>query len=315
MIPGPTAWDSDGIFEKLSSLGATEDFSLGLSIRDYDPTSRSIIGVTDVGQVFFGGPQEINLSGFVLLRAELDVNQEVSFSGSLLGPVYLLKIFAEDEDDLLAVSSIFAGLFDLQRDSPRRAALAAQAYLGYFADIERTRIVAAHELGLFGELVVIMASVDVETMVKSWHSSPYSTYDFSLEQVRLEVKTSKSPQRIHWLRHSQSGSHSDVGLTYMSVYCPEAASGETVRELIERITAKVNDDCHRILLGKLEAFPLGDFNSEFDYSTASTSLKRVPSMDVPSPKIADSRIMDVHWKVDFSRLDASAHDSWEPLFA
>jgi hypothetical protein len=164
---------------------------------------------------------------------------------------------------------------------------------------------AAQELGLFGELAVIYSSSNKEQMIDNWHSSPYATYDFSNGVNRLEVKTSKSPQRIHWLRNSQSGLHSDSELTYASVYCPETSEGETIPGIVNLIKDGLKPDSINLFERKLSPFKYAKFETKFDLVTAVEKIKFVDSSNVPRPLVTDNSIIDVQWKIDFSRIEVS----------
>jgi hypothetical protein len=65
----------------------------------------------------------------------------------------------------------------------------------------RTRMTLEAEIGLFGELLVLEALLDVSgaAALESWRGSLGEEHDFGLADVDVEVKTTSSDRREHWI--------------------------------------------------------------------------------------------------------------------
>ena len=308
-------WSADHILETLRMNSDDDDFSRDVSVRRFDIDQQFFIGISPDGDYLFGSKQVIDIPGFELLRAQLLGDQKILIGDSDWGRSFVLKCLVSSDSDALAISTLFSGLcgLALSKSPENSVELAAQGFESYFSTKDMRKPTPAQELGLAGEMCVILSSLDPEKLTLGWHSSPLSTYDFSVENQRLEVKTSKSPQRLHWLRNSQSGAHSDINLTYASVYCPEAEGGLRVAEIVKRVETLLSSDGIEILRKKLAPFDYENCETTFDINTATGTIRLVDSAAVPYPILNDSRILDARWKIDFSRLEVSTRSMWLDL--
>jgi hypothetical protein len=308
-------WSADNILEMLRINSDNDDFSRDVSVRRLDIDRQFFVGVSPDGDYLFGSKQVIEIPGFELLRAQLLGDQKILIGDSDWGRCFVLKCLVDSDSDALAISTLFSGLCGLAlSESPENLVeVAAQGFEGYFSTKEMRKPTPAQELGLAGELCVILSSSNPEKLTMGWHSSPLSTYDFSIENQRLEVKTSKSPQRLHWLRNSQSGAHADINLSYASVYCPEAENGLRVPEIVRHVETRLSPDGVEILRKKLALFDYENCETTFDVGAAMGGICIVDSVNVPHPILDDSRILDAQWKIDFSRLEASLQSMWLDL--
>ena len=67
-------------------------------------------------------------------------------------------------------------------------------------------------------------------------------------------------------------------------------------------------------INKLSSFNTESFTTRFDSKTAIENIKFVDWIDVPQPLINDTLILDVQWKVDFSRINPSPSNEWSAAF-
>src|SRR5690606_34102020 len=51
--------------------------------------------------------------------------------------------------------------------------------------------------GLWAELLVIDHAIHPEILIEAWHTTPYDRFDFTLENERLEVKSTSQRIRQH----------------------------------------------------------------------------------------------------------------------
>ncbi len=306
-------WDTTFIYNVLESP-RVHDFGADITVLRIDQDLNVVLGYTEDGSVFFGCPQIGDAEGFVKGRARLDVSQTIELKdGSLIEPAIALRFLVNSDEELKSVSTIFSGLYDLNRNSSGTASAtqAAQGFENYFSSLPRIGMSEEVEVGLFGEVLVIEASSKKEELIKSWHSTPNSTYDFSNNGMRLEVKTSTRPTRLVWLRNTQSAADIDPHLTYVSVYAPVDHSGTSLNELVSRLRISLDNSYKAILDEKLSYYDLENCEKRFDLETGLKTLRFVSSEDVPAPYLEDNRILEYRWKCSFHSLpDSGDRSAW-----
>jgi hypothetical protein len=301
---------AESLYEKLNvSL-----FSVGnFAVEFFLPEKKLLIGVRASGQVFISAPEMVPMNGFSFDTGSLHVHQKISLpNGEIISPNFMLECKIENSSDLLAISSLFSGLVDLALSDLEEDSL-CEAVLGlrnFFNARDREIELRKIEIGLAGELVVILGSEDIDSMVTAWHSSAVDTFDFVFNGCRLEVKTSTSPQRIHNLRMSQN--NNDVAdLTYASVHCVESGNGKNLSELRDEIVSRLEVPYVSTFLKKCEEYDFEIFEMKFDTASAIEGIRLIPSHQVPAPQFSDPAILEISWKCNFSLID-SVHDvdSW-----
>ncbi|QXG76732.1 PD-(D/E)XK motif protein [Modestobacter sp. L9-4] len=118
------------------------------------------------------------------------------------------------------------------------------------------------EIGLYGELLVLerlLSRVSPETALAAWLGPEAAEHDFALPVGDLEVKTTGSENRIHWISGLDQLSPSpgrDLFLLSLQITLAGAGPGRSLEELIEAI---------RIILG--------DFRSAFDDNVRSSGWR------------------------------------------
>lgn len=303
---------TESLYEKLDvSLSSSGDFA----VEFYLPENKLLIGVRNSNQVFISGPELMPMTGFLFESGSLHVHQKIKLpNGDAIAPNFMLECKIENSSDLLAISSLFSGLVDLalsdmQEDSLCDAVLGLKSFFqARDKEIESRRI----EIGLAGELILILGSNDMESMVTAWHSSATDTYDFVLNGCRLEVKTSTSPQRIHNLRMTQN--QNDIAqLTYGSVHCVESGNGKSLSELRNEIISKLDAPYAATFEKKCQEYDFDNFGMKFDIASAIQGIRMISSHQVPAPQFSDPAILEISWKCNFSLID-TIHDldSWLP---
>lgn len=98
--------------------------------------------------------------------------------------------------------------------------------------------------GLLGELFLIAASRDVRAAVAAWRSNDIDRFDFSVGNVRLDVKASGERLRVHHLSAEQCQPPSGTVGLLASLFIESSGGGQSLRELIAAIEAALggNDD-------------------------------------------------------------------------
>lgn len=297
-------WDATSIYTILDSP-RIHDFASDVTVLKIDDALKVVIGYGDDGSVFFGCPQIGQIEGFIKGRARLDVSQSIDLKvRGLVEPALALSFLVNSEEELRAISTIFSGLYDLNKNShgTDKATLAAQGFEKYFAELPKIGLTSEMEIGLFGELSILATSTKKEELVRGWHASPDSTYDFSYNGNLLEVKTSTRPTRLVWLRGSQTLRAAEPGLTYLSIYAPPDEAGMNLQDLSELIRQSLEPSVRIIFEEKIAFYDLANCKKRFDFQRASKSFRFIASSDIPIPSAEDPRILEIRWKCSFENL-------------
>jgi hypothetical protein len=164
--------------------------------------------------------------------------------------------------------------------------------------------------GLLGELFLIAASRDVRAVVAAWRSTDIDRFDFSIGNVRLDVKASGERMRVHHLSAEQCRPPAGTVGLLASLFIEGSGGGQSLRELVAAVEAALggNDD----LILKVQetiAETLGDslptaMGARFDDRLALASLRFYDLAKVPA--IRDGvppEVSGVHFRSDLTRME------------
>jgi hypothetical protein len=143
-------------------------------------------------------------------------------------------------------------------------------------------------IGLFGELLVINESKNINEALKSWHSQSTDLMDFAWTGGRLEVKTTISQARSHDFSMEQLQPIANLSKYVASVNLQEVHDGISLVDLLNSVLAKIKSP---VLINKIWEIVFDTLGQEFirsdsrkfDYSTAKKSLKFFNAKSIPSP--------------------------------
>lgn len=141
------------------------------------------------------------------------------------------------------------------------------------------------EIGLWGELFLILNSKDVKYIVESWHINKTDRFDFNDGINKLEVKTTKKSERIHHFSLNQLDRLQSSNTLICSVMTSESGKGITVFELYEKILDKLDYNVREIFRDKLFQIcgsELLSFDTKFDMGMAKSSYKFYSVNSIPS---------------------------------
>lgn len=164
--------------------------------------------------------------------------------------------------------------------------------------------------GLWAEIFLMYRSLSPETMINYWHQSPRERFDFSCGGHMLEVKSSKSSQRIHTFSANQLDLTPPIStILVASLIVIQADLGITISAMMARIVSLVQDASLRLKFQTTIAKTLGRgighaIEVMFDAALAEKSLKFFTALDIS--KIAQENIpalvTEVHFKSDLTDL-------------
>ncbi|WP_197373244.1 PD-(D/E)XK motif protein [Mycolicibacterium baixiangningiae] len=122
-----------------------------------------------------------DVAGQMWHRLDLDYTDNLAEVYPVLCTI-LDRVQIVGEPFALAVSSVLSGLEEILANSGGLS--------------------AAKQIGLFGELTVLLslaAAADAEVALRAWRGADREEHDFGLVDADLEVKTTASENRSHWI--------------------------------------------------------------------------------------------------------------------
>ena len=132
------------------------------------------------------------------------------------------------------------------------------------------------EVGLWGELASIYFSSNKDSLVKSWHVTGKEIFDFSFENLKIEVKTTKRTERIHSIKHTQFTKLKKIDGIYLSFLLLETDNGKSCIELFNLISADLNSNSRGVFTEKLiecVGNNLDSFCHRFDLNYSEVNLE------------------------------------------
>lgn len=161
-------------------------------------------------------------------------------------------------------------------------------------------------LGLWGELLIVSMVGDAAAWAQGWHSSPGDRWDFSIDRLRIEVKTSTTARRHHFSLE-QLAVPSGTRALVISVVTTPSSTGPSIRDLLERAALRLGPS-DRATLVETAIASLGHAwgdgaSSRFDEHLAVDSLRVYEGSSVPRLQDPPPEISEVRFVVDFSDLD------------
>ena len=143
-------------------------------------------------------------------------------------------------------------------------------------------------IGLFGELYVISVAHSTAATVAAWRSKIDDRFDFSIDDVRLEVKASSTRQRAHEFSLEQCSPPPSTDGILISLFIETSGGGTSLLDLIDRIKTRLENDADLLLkLQATVAEGLGDnlsaaLSIRFDESLAKSSLRVYELTSIPA---------------------------------
>ncbi len=162
--------------------------------------------------------------------------------------------------------------------------------------------------GLLGELFLIAASRDVRAAVAAWRSSDIDRFDFSIGNVRLDVKASGERLRVHHLSGEQCQPPAGTVGLLASLFIEGSGGGQSLRELVAAIEAALGSNDDLILkVQETIAETLGEslptaMGARFDDRLARASLRFYNLATVPAIREGvPPEVSGVHFRSNLSQ--------------
>lgn len=141
--------------------------------------------------------------------------------------------------------------------------------------------------GLWAEMLVIEQSTNPEYLIRSWHASPNSKYDFNDGQNKMEVKSTSQTKRIHSFSYEQTIPNPNSKLLIASIKVIETGVGKSIVNLRDNICKRVSDLNLQYKVNEMILSSLGsDFTNisdlYFDYQYAIDETSFFDSGNIPT---------------------------------
>jgi hypothetical protein len=172
-------------------------------------------------------------------------------------------------------------------------------------------------LGLFAELLAIHMSSDPRVALSAWRSALDNRYDFSIADVRMEVKSTSDRVRAHYFSREQCMPPEGTVGVLISVFVERSGGGLSVGDLIERIEGQLAPETELIFrLRATVAETLGNATAEallmrFDEQLARDSMRLYNLTNVPA--IRDelpAAVSQVRFRADISLLAPAGREDF-----
>jgi hypothetical protein len=160
--------------------------------------------------------------------------------------------------------------------------------------------------GLIGELCTIAASPIKSHMVEAWHSSKDSVYDFSFDNRRIEVKTTKSALRRHHFSSNQLPAPSNTLVAVASVKLQVTEIGQTLDDLYQLVIGGLSlpqvEKISRLVIDTIGVPPSAVSEPIFDLRGTIESVQFFDAASIPQPTYPTG-VISVEWESDLHGLD------------
>jgi hypothetical protein len=184
----------------------------------------------------------------------------------------------------------------------------------FFNNNFRTEIPPSRIVGLIGELLVIAKSADRNFFVGLWHSSADASFDFSSGGSRVEVKTTRSLNRVHQFSSNQISDSLQATVFVASVSLQVVEKGMSFSNLVNHILIDLNSnmrvkfmDCVIETIGIVPELVTG---IEIDFESSIKSIWLIPSESIPTPKARDG-VLSMEWRASIGenlKTDVSLYE-------
>jgi hypothetical protein len=164
-------------------------------------------------------------------------------------------------------------------------------------------------LGLWGELFYILNSQDILKSIGAWHLTNNDLFDFTFDDVCIEVKSTTNNSRVHEFSNMQLINYANLNVGIVSIITEKVTFGVSIKELWEEIRSKCFDEEINEKLTKcISNIIKSDIDSichiKFNYLLAQSTLKEFDSKLIPRihQESIPKGIIGVKLKLDLDQI-------------
>jgi putative PD-(D/E)XK family protein DUF4420 len=191
------------------------------------------------------------------------------------------------------------------------------------AFVELFRVLAAPAsrtiAGLWAELFVISEQPNAVRWMGAWREQVSDKYDFSFDGIRLDVKASEMPTRIHHFSLEQLVPPRPARGYIVSIKLRRSAGGIGLVDLAERVARRVTsvpalgEKLWRNMSESLGSDFCESLDVRFDEEFAREQLRVIDSSAIPSVHEYDTGVFDIRFCADISTICDESATSLEDL--
>jgi hypothetical protein len=163
--------------------------------------------------------------------------------------------------------------------------------------------------GLWGELLYILNSEDIEKVITAWYIDRDNLFDFSFEDHSVEVKTTIKNSRTHTFNNSQLIKYKKLNVQVVSIITERVSLGKSVLDLWDEINARPistgsYSKVSRIISETLVQDLDGLDRYKYNYNLAVSTLRKIPSGEIPNIETENipSGIIEVHIQINLDAI-------------
>lgn len=303
LVPGatvmPAAW-IPGRTDALFALSESEDFYLLICLnqplqvaeRRLNALRLGAGGVYTLSSNDDEAPMERSFATIALEHGNSDL---ITAFGTLAGVLLGALSESPTSDEIIGFLDDFLDLFAAKRN------------------LERSSVV-----GLWGELWLMRQATNPRSLAQGWHVEANARFDFSLDHLRIEVKTTERSLRIH--RFSLAQLDSQPKPTWIaSVSVVADPSGLSISELLSELIGLLPPPEKSDVARKAMSVVAGDIEAASDFRFAPSGLNPLALVDASTiPRVIVPKgapISEVIFTVDITDQCLEAKASLEDLLA
>ncbi|MDE7227255.1 MAG: PD-(D/E)XK motif protein [Treponemataceae bacterium] len=172
--------------------------------------------------------------------------------------------------------------------------------------------------GLWAEMFLISQSQNPEYMIKAWHCSPESKFDFNDGTDKIEVKSTGKKERIHTFSLEQLNQNEHSGLIVASIFTTQTGIGKNISDLRSMIFSRISDIQIQTVFDSIVFKALGSdlenaFDFCYDYQAAADTLRFFDSRAIPKIKDTDvpPEVSDVKFSCCLANVSSIPREALE----
>ena len=287
-------WSSVDLITLLQQSDASKRPALGsISLFSIDSSMKIGFGVDHDGSAVLILPAQPETLGFVTRYATFDPLTAVYWQEqqATLSDISILKCKVDLSDEIVirSFSAIISGIIDIQNRFGEVGnvlwTLKSLFESGFAPIFSQDQLV-----GLIGELLVLDSSSQPNELFEYWHADPKAKFDFSSSRCRIEVKTTTSQGRHHYISSTQFYGNPEIDLYFVSIKLDIVQVGSNFRDVYTGLLNKLTLDKQRLLtkviMETLSVPPLSVDGLNFDKNSSISSIEIFDGADIPFPELS-----------------------------
>ncbi len=312
-------WTIDDVVRALSVPNITTD-EKSISLPIFDETLGIGVGVDGFGAGTLVLPGQQSQSSFETTALKFDPWCETTWIEASVdlpkSAVLRCRFDRTDKQLVRLVAGVLLSLIDLQVRFGD-AGNAIWTLREIFGEGFKVSVQNSIIRGLLGELLVIKASSDIQAAISAWHVDTDDRYDFSIQNQRVEVKTTTSSVRQHRFTSRQLPPLHGIEVWVASVQLAEVSIGDSLSSLYLDLSKELSGELMRklsdVIIETVGLPATAIQEPQFDAAASLQSIRLFPGEMVPTPQ-AMPGTSDIKWTAYLDEADGVEADKLNRIF-